>query len=119
MLLISILSLAVFSTTEACQFLIVFVLAKLVVVSELLPVHDVFLSKNQDMVLAIDNWGLRIAICLARVVEISGLPSKESGINDMLIVYLEEIAITNAFFLVPFLPLVCNLMPDNFSNILD
>jgi hypothetical protein len=91
----------------------------LIVVSELLAVHDILFREDQDMVLAIDHWGLGIAVGLTRVVQVPSLTTKEGGIDDVLVVNLEKVAIAYAFLFVAFLPLVGNLVADYLPHVLD
>ena len=53
------------------------------------------------------------------MVEVPGLSSKECGVNHMLVVHFEQIAVADSLLLVSLLPLVRHFMPDDFSDILD
>lgn len=77
------------------------------------------LCSNYYVLLAINCDDLGGAVCIARVVEISSFSSKKCGVNYILIIYTEHVAVTYAFFFVSLLPLVGYLVTDYFPYILD
>ena len=74
---------------------------------------------NYYMLLAVNCEDLCCAVCIARVVEISSFSSKECGVNNILIIYTEHVAVTYAFFFVSLLPLIGYLVTNYLPYILD
>jgi hypothetical protein len=80
----------------------------------------VFLCSDHDVLLSIDcDDLLGPAVGIARVVEISGFAAEECRIYDIIIVNPEHVAIADSFLFVSDFPLVCNLVPDDLSDVLD
>ena len=115
----SVSSVAAWSSTEALQLFVILVLPELVVVSKLISFGDVLLRENEYVGFSVDNWGLGVAVCLARVVEVSCLTSEESCIDNVLVINFEHITITYSLFFILPLPHVSYCMPDDLSDIFD
>jgi hypothetical protein len=91
----------------------------LVVVGQLLTLSDILLRKDQDVALAVDDWGLCVTISIAGVIQISCFAAKEGSVNDVLVVDLEHVAIADSLFFVSLLPHVSHFVSDDFSDVLD
>lgn len=105
------------SSTEALK-LICFVI-KVVVIGQLLICLYMPIGRYNDMLQPLhrDNFGWTVSI--TRVVQVPCLVPEESCINNVLLVQSEKVAISYSFLVIDFFPLVCNLVPDFLSNILN
>jgi hypothetical protein len=77
------------------------------------------LSENDDVLLVIDINYFCEAVGITTMIQVPGLASEESGVNNILIVQPEHVTIVNAFIFVALLTLICNLVPNDLSNVLD
>ena len=71
------------------------------------------------MLLAVYGDDLCCAVGIATVIQVASLASKECGIDDILLVESEHVAVTNALVLVSLLSLVCDLVTDYLAHVLD
>ena len=66
---------------------------------------------------SVNNDLLTLQVGITAMVNISGFTSVESGIDDVILVQGEEVAITDSKLLVELLPLVSNRLTDLLANI--
>lgn len=71
------------------------------------------------MGLPVDGGGLSVAIGLAGVIKVSGFPAEESGVDDILVVQSEHVAVANAFFFVHRLSDVGHFVSYDLTHVLD
>lgn len=77
------------------------------------------LGANYNVLLVINRNNLCRAVCIAGVIQVPGLSTEESCIDNMLIVDGEHVAITNTFFDVPFFSEVGDLVTNDFADVLN
>ena len=107
---------AVFGPAEARQF--VGLLGELVVICQLLVFLDMSAGHEDNMGLSIYLDYIGVAIRITTVIQIPRLISVKSGVNDMLSINTEQVAIADAQQVIIFLALVRQRIADFLTDIL-
>ena len=107
---------AVFRPAEARQFVGLF--GELVVICQLLVFLDMSAGHEDNMGLSIYLDYIGVAIRITTVIQIPRLISVKSGVNDMLSINAEQVAIANAQQVIIFLALVRQRIADFLTDIL-
>jgi len=89
-----------------------------VVVGQLLSRLDVLGSSNDDVLLLfVDSVDLGVAVGVARVVQVPRFAAKEGGVDDVLLVQSEHVAVSDSLVAISLLSLVCHLISQNLTNV--
>ena len=107
---------AVFGPAEARQFVGLF--GELVVICQLLVFLDMSAGHEDNMGLSIYLDYIGVAIRITTVIQIPRLISVKSGVNDMLSINTEQVAIADAQQVIIFLALVRQRIADFLTDIL-
>ena len=107
---------AVFGPAEARQFVGLF--GELVVICQLLVFLDMSAGHEDNMGLSIYLDYIGVAIRITTVIQIPRLISVKSGVNDMLSINAEQVAIADAQQVIIFLALVRQRIADFLTDIL-
>ena len=108
---------AVAGSAETAEFVLFRV--EVVVVRQFFACSDGVLRADYDVLLAVNCNDLGAAVGVAAVVEVPGLPAEEGGVDDLVLVEPEHVAVTNSSFFISFLTVVSNLVADDLTHVLD
>ena len=108
---------AVLGSTEALELLKVGI--EVVVERQLLFRLDVPNGDENDVGASVDVQVLTAQVRVARVVDVPRFASIESGVDDVVLVKAEQVAVTHAQHCVVLLSLVCHGDSDLLADILD